>query len=714
MAQSTNQPKEIAATAKQLVDFVDKTPLEPKPAKGAFTSRQREEALRQTALWLVAKDCLKHESLRTQGQKLGERAVEAARRQTDNGYLLAILREWGQLALESGDKETAQRRWNEMLEIVIPQPADKSKKANEPQTRLDDNRFGPNRSASDREIRLMSHWEMLLFPVMVGQVGTPAPAPISPPKPAGPRPNVVTLAQFEQASQIAKLAAENGLNDLSIKAMTVALQAGPPIEAIQVIDPNQPFPVNRNNQDPDQVQLSRKIEERLAVLDQLWRKKGISDDGIFALLKSAVLPESRPHEVFLYPRPLNLNPNQPPQSVGSLLVKAAVNAGKVDELKQLIEPRLKQPLGELAGRALLAQLAMASRDNALAAEQIELLSNRLQQDSLQNSSEIACHVAIPALSLPDIPPTALVLFERAVGHFAQNAAQSRGNVQEEPMRSFRFALARIQFENNNPEAGKKHLEEYLNFLTPIYSRYGGDYGQYRRRIELMKIAAEYARAGQRTDALDCLGRYADLPLTRNYGQESSGRAMVTILAGLGSLPVAERYQLLKTWTLPTADRKSVRIVGGLVPGDSAPAAFDSLRGAAPRGPLGAQLMSTAELLVAAAAESKKLDELKSELVPLAEQNIEHAGLLLLMTRIARGEGAAALPALRKHLDDRKAAIANQNNRNNRQQPGNDGYHSGPSGNCRRCPAIRRTRTGPEICVARIAVSGPPYDGDRSA
>ena len=421
------------------------------------------------------------------------------------------------------------------------------------------------------------------------------------------RGNVVTLAQFEQASQIAKLAAENGLDDLSIKAMTLALQAGPPIEAMQVIDPNQPFAVSRNPQDPDQSQLSRKVEERLTAIEQLWRRKAFLTRSFTTCSKSAVLPDSRPFEVFLYPRPLGLNPNQPPQSVGALLVKAAVKAGKSDEIKELVEPRLKQPLGELSGRVLLAQLALANHDNALAAEQMEQLSKRLQQDSLQNSSELACHVAIPALGLPELPPTAMVLLERAVGHFAQNAVQGvqRGNVQEEPMRSFRFALARLQFANKNPEAGKKHLEDYLTYLVPIYARYGGDYGQYRRRIEMMKVAAEYARAGLRADALDCLGRYADVPLTRNYGQEWSGRATATILAGLALIPAAERYELLKTWTLPTADRKSVRIIGGLVPGDRAPASFDALRGAAPRAPKESQLMSTAESARRGSARNEK-------------------------------------------------------------------------------------------------------------
>lgn len=161
----------------------------------------------------------------------------------------------------------------------------------------------------------------------------------------------MTLEQFEQAAQIAKMAAENGLNDLSIRAMTVALQAGPPMEALQAIDLGQSFPVAQRGQANDQ--LSMKIEEKLTTIERLWKQKGISDEVIYTLLKSAVLPDRRPFEVFLYPRPLNLNPNQPPQSVGSLLVKAAVTANKVDEIREMIEPRLKQPLGELSGRVLL-------------------------------------------------------------------------------------------------------------------------------------------------------------------------------------------------------------------------------------------------------------------------------------------------------------------------------------------------------------------------
>ena len=113
---------EIAATTARLEALVDKAPLEVLPAGGRANSRQRAAAVPQIDLWLVARDCLKDESLRSRGEKLAERALEAARRQTDLQYVLAILREWGQIDLDAGDRNSAERRWSQMLELVLPKP----------------------------------------------------------------------------------------------------------------------------------------------------------------------------------------------------------------------------------------------------------------------------------------------------------------------------------------------------------------------------------------------------------------------------------------------------------------------------------------------------------------------------------------------------------------------------------------------------------------
>lgn len=665
LAFATRDEDSKSSLVASLIAAVDREPLEPQPAKGGFTAQQRDVARQQAALWLVARECLKHESLRDKGVQLADRALEASRRQTDNGYTLAILREWGQIALDAGDREGAEKRWSEMLEVIIPVPAEKGKTPTDKKTSQRDTR---------PVFRPLTRWELMVAPAIAGQVGTTgsvlsiiAPGPAATVSPNGNSGNIITLAQFEQVAQIAKLAAQHGMTDLSIRSMAKALHSGPPIEPIQANEASASgFPVVAQPQSSDQSPILQKVEERLTAMEQMWRKKGVDSQTIYQVVKKVVLPDSRPLEVFIYPRPLARNPNQTPQSIGLLLVQTAVRAKQIDDLKAALAPRLQQPLGELPARILMTQLALAAKDTAAAKSQIEALSQRLKQDSLQYSSELACHVAIPAMTLPELPPAAVSLFERAVDHFNQNAQQGRSASQEEPMRTFRFQLARFHFQNGDAAAGKKHLEDYLAFLVPLYRRYGGDYGQYRRRLELIKIAAEYARAGIQTDALDCLGQYADLPLSRNYGQEGLGRAGAMILQGLTAIPAVERYDLLKTWSLPTADRQSVRAVSGLIPGDRAPEDFDSLRGATPRGPHDVQLLSTLEILVDAATQAGKLEELRSQLQPHVDKDVENAKVLMLLVRIAQRDKEVA-KALGEYQAERNKAVPSQSDYQKRPQ-----------------------------------------------
>ncbi|MBS0202102.1 MAG: DUF1583 domain-containing protein [Planctomycetes bacterium] len=659
----------VTATVSHLVELVDRAPLEPAPAQGGFTSKQREIAGQQAALWLVARDCLKQDTLRPQGEKLAQRALEASRRNPDPGFTLAILREWGQIALTNGDRETAERLWTEMLQIVLPKPTEKSRKPEERKTTLHSapewiEQTGQSVDAilvtSMTPVRPLSRWEQMIAPMIVGQFAVPTPfAPAATPSanPVRLRGNVVTLPQFQQAAQIARMASENGFADLSIKAVAQSLHSGPPIESIQDqnIGPGG-FPVIAQQESSEHCAVIQAVVEQLIGIEYSWRTKKLDDETIYQTLKHVVLPDNRPLEVFLYPRPLSQRPEQSPQSVGLLLVQAAARANKLADLKAEIEPRLQQPLGELPARILYTQIALAAKDNDTARAQLEALAERLKQDSLQYSSELACHVAVPAMSLPDLPPTAVELLERAVEHFAQNVHNNHYSLNEEPMRTFRFSLARFHFKNGTPEAGKKHLEDYLAYLVPLYRRYGGDYGVYRRRLELIKIAAEYSRANQQSEALDCLGQHADLVVSRNYGDDGPGRAGAMVLSMLAKLPAEEQYALLKAWSLPVEQRKSVRVITALVPEDHAPGPFDRLRGSIPRGPFETQLFSTAELLVNSAREVGKLEELRSELQPHAAENVENAPFLLLLTRIVQGDAAVAVD-LNAHLEIRQKALS---------------------------------------------------------
>ncbi|HEY4262666.1 MAG TPA: tetratricopeptide repeat protein, partial [Schlesneria sp.] len=332
LAISTGDTKTTGNVLKQLIEVLARTPLEPQPAKGGFTAKQKEVALRETALWLLARDCLKQENLRDDGAILATRALEASRRNSDNGYTMAILREWGQIALDAGDKETAEKRWTEMLDLVIPKTPTKAKDKDEKKTSRHDQ---PVRHGKDEPLHL-TRWEQMLAPAIVSQLSGLSIRSANPTPPTtGTKGNVVTLAQFEQAAQIAKLAAEHGLTDLSIKAISQSLHAGPPVEAMQADQGSTSgFPTIAQPQASEQSPVLQKVEQRLTAIEALWRKKAVDNVDIYEVLKHVVLPETRPLELFLYPRPLATNPNQTPQSVGLLLVQAAVRAKKVDDLNE--------------------------------------------------------------------------------------------------------------------------------------------------------------------------------------------------------------------------------------------------------------------------------------------------------------------------------------------------------------------------------------------
>ena len=634
------QTKDTDASTKavaELIDLVDRTPLEAPPAKGSIPPKQRDAARHHIGLWLVARECLKDDSQKENGRKLGERALEGARHQTDNSFALAILREWGSISLQAKDKDGAKKRWAEMLEIVVPKQADKSK------------------SKPDDDNRAVAAATPAAGPATPANA-VPAAAPVTSAAHKGP---VITLAQFEKIAQISKLAIENGIEDLSFDAISLGLQSGPPVEAMVAIDLNQ---IGRNNPNQQQSQVGVKVYEQLATLERLWREKEANDASIYAALERAVLPESRSIEVFLHPKPLtdqnrNYNGNnQPPleelKDIGALLAAAAVKANRVDRLKQLVEPRLKQPMGEIPGRVLLAQVAFVRNDFSQAIEQLTLLSERLKHDGSQTSSELVSHIAIPALHAPRLQTAATTLMEQVVDRLARAQTGNRNNNdQKEPMRTFRFSLARSLYQNNNPEAAKRQLEEYIASLSQMYQNYGGDYGVFMRKQEYLSVADEYARAGQHADLLDCLGRYADITVSTNYGGATGYSS--SVLASLGTLPKSDRYEVLKKWTLPTDDRKSVRLINGVLTGERIPARFDSVRNEGPRLPQESSLFSTAHVLIESAKAANQLDQLKQAVIPLAEQNIEQSRFLLQLIQIAEGHGGEVLPALTALIEERK-------------------------------------------------------------
>ena len=118
-----DNPETWQSAMQQLVEQAEAQPLDDLPEGQRPNSRQRAQAQEQLALWIVAREALQHPQTRAAGLTLAERALTAARRQTDDTWMLAMLREQGEASLHSGDSDTAEARFLEMLNVILPQEA---------------------------------------------------------------------------------------------------------------------------------------------------------------------------------------------------------------------------------------------------------------------------------------------------------------------------------------------------------------------------------------------------------------------------------------------------------------------------------------------------------------------------------------------------------------------------------------------------------------
>jgi hypothetical protein len=475
------------------------------------------------------------------------------------------------------------------------------------------------------------------------------PAPVAATKPAvrkaatpkGPGVPVTTLDRFEQAMQLARLAARQGMPALSLRAVRDTLRGGPPVVPMEMTNNRRAAVViSRNNVAQDAAQDQRvrtSVERALAELDKLWQAKKAAPAEVAEVLMQVVLPDTRPAEVFPYPIALAGN-TEHPRSAGELLVGWAVRAGKADDLRKRVEARRSQPLAEVPAQVLLGQVARGLADNASTQTALGNLARRLEKDKLQTTAELACLVALPSLADPATEGPALAVVEAATKSLS-------GTNTSEPAESLHIALARHQLKAGRAEEGAKQLREALALGERVAAMGQRDNPAARRQV-YRKIAAEFARAGQWLDALEILGQYADVPAGSYYNAEAGAHPIALVARRLVALPAKERYERLKAWTLPTAGRKSVRVVAAFVPEDAPPEPFGKFPNAADRG-----VASTAQILIDAAREAGRLDELAAELAKAAEQKTENAAELLVLTQLALGREADAEPKLRALLEE---------------------------------------------------------------
>ncbi|MFO0953373.1 MAG: DUF1583 domain-containing protein [Isosphaeraceae bacterium] len=701
LALASGDPARVKAELAALDRCLEKHPLEALPARTRANARQRAEAARLMPLWLVARACwtttakAKPDSpgraeVKAAGDRLADRALAAASRQSDARWTLAMLRERGQLAVDRGDKAEAEAAWGRMLDQVLKGEGNGATSAS--------TGFPPTSVIAAPAMPMLQLRPAMpivpatpVIPVAPARPATPAPAatkksggvrpvsyqvplrkaetpapkqevpftkqavPAAGMRPAAARqgaPNVPvqTVERFDQAMQIARLAAQNGLHALSLRAVRESLRGGPPIQVSASSNSLRTrIVISRPGMTEPADAITPRVVDQLAELDALWLKHQAPARDVYETLRAVVLPEARPTEIFPYAPALASSPGRKPLSGSAFLAAWASRAGQADDLRKALASRVKGlPQNELAAAVIEAQLALASRDDRATNAALGAIAARAKQDSLRSTTDLACHAALPALDRPATSGVALDLLDVVTKGFSQPNVNVNLNLNTSAS-NLNLMLARQHLKRGNVEAGRKRLEAYAQSALDSTSRFGGDYPIYLRKNVSVTVAGEYARAGLTDDALKTLGEYVDAPAYTG-GDPPTRNAVPLVAAQLARRPASERYEKLRAWTLPTGDRRLVRVLNAPVPALTPPALFFGKEGPPPGSPTG--MVSTATLLIDAAREAGKLDELSAQVEPLAAlaDRVENARELFWLVELARGRSEKVLAPIQAHLD----------------------------------------------------------------
>lgn len=599
---------------KSLDAFAESHPLEPLPTGARANARQRTEAAHWLPIWLVVRACKDRDVDRAVVDRLRDRAFEAARRQSDHRWTLAMLREQGQNALDTGNEAAANAAWGKMLDLVLARETPRKPPAAGNAPAPPPPAPAPARPAGT--IKRTGFQQLEPFPA----------PPNAAPRPAASNVPIPTLDKYLQAMQIAQLAAEHGQFALSLRAVRESLAGGPPLTVT---------PRNSNSSRMMVVgavggeagdTTSVRIIDPITELDTLWRNKKAPAEAVYETLANAVIPAARPSEMFLYAEPLTIRDLFHPRSLGVILADWAVRSGKADDLRERINTRRKQTMAQLPAAVLDVQLALASTNAAAAEASFKVLSETLMRNQSRASVDMAAHAAIPALQDPKTLPFAVAILDLAIPIYTtSNSLQ--------PAQTLLTLMARRQIESGDLAGARKHLNDYLDHTDKVSSRYSGTYPIYLRKQALVSVAAEFARAGLVPDTMDALAKYIDAPPYEG-GDPPADNAWIPLQRFLARMSDRERYDVLKAWVLP-AEKPVTRILTTVTANETPPEAFNS---GDLRGPIGASangLISSSALLIDTARTLGKLDALAEEVATAAEKQRQGAESLRALVAMAR-------------------------------------------------------------------------------
>lgn len=316
-----------------------------------------------------------------------------------------------------------------------------------------------------------------------------------------------TWKQVHAAIDVALMAVEGNLPEVSLVAARRAMEQGPPAR------PNpreKKLPVSTVRIVGDvSVPMEPSPDARILNLVSRWRNSGVDEVQIYETLAAIVMPPTPAQDVFLYAQPVRidrLHPNEFPavNSLAGELVTSAGLAKKLSDLQQRIAARSRN--AGIQKHVLSAMVAVRARDTAAATESLSRLTHRLDYGISRSVATVAADAAWKCLETGIAHEAACEVMEH-VGRLLLQLDSLEFD-RHSAARAVLLAASQAYFLNQNPTKGTDLLQLYLSApVRSIYSNSNHD-GLQNRKKDV--VAEELLARDLRDDATGILGDYVDV------------------------------------------------------------------------------------------------------------------------------------------------------------------------------------------------------------
>jgi hypothetical protein len=481
---------------------------------------------------------------------------------------------------------------------------------------------------------------------------------------------IVSLKQARQALQLARLAADNDLTDLSLKAVREAFSGGPPLNPLNIssasgtgISTATLTIGSSNTQEHDQT--IAEVYQAISNLVQLWQEKQVDADGIYETLREVVFPSGRPKEIFLYAPPLKGNIQKLPEThhLGRLLIDYAAQADRLKDLEQHIDRRKGFPRARVPGHVISCELVLLNSDEDGIRTLLDSLPAVIQGAHDSSERELLNHFVLRVISMPKVREAAIPLFEQIIDQYPPSTNTENGRL--EPISSLLISAAKLRSEQGDVEKTHEHIERFLAVNEANNSRYDGDHAFQLARGQLEQAAIVFLEGNMIEDAVEKFREAAALSVGAARSIAPQGHFLFArIMKLLQETPADKRFEIVHDMVIPDSGSGSVVLTVRTITDLTTHPMFQEVLPEAQRGtridlqgygPSGL-LLSSGSMLVETAAELNRLDELMKEIKPLYEADNVNARILWGLCLIERKD-EQIVPLLDKLTTTYKEAAA---------------------------------------------------------